>query len=76
MKNLIIASTSTVYGSDYLEYLLPQISKLYNNVDEVLFIPFAQPSGLSYADYSALAKKVFRKIGINIKGLYEFENKW
>jgi len=75
MKNIIIASTSTVYGSDYLEYLLPQISKLYNDVKEVLFIPFAQPSGLSYKDYTAIAKKAFSKINISIKGIQEFENK-
>jgi hypothetical protein len=25
MKNIIIASTSTVHGSDYLEYLLPEL---------------------------------------------------
>jgi len=75
MKNLIIASTSTVYGSDYLAYLLPQILELYQNIGEVLFIPFAQPSGLSNDEYTASTKKVFSKIGINIKGIHEFEDK-
>jgi len=74
MKNLLVASTSTVYGSGYLEYILPQIAKLYSNINEVLFIPFAQPSGLSYDDYSALANKVFKRAGINIKGIQEFKN--
>jgi len=74
MKNLLVASTSTVYGSGYLEYLFPQISKLYSNIDEVLFIPFAQPGGLSYDDYSASANKVFKRAGIKIKGIQEFKN--
>jgi len=75
MKNLIIASTSTIYGTDYLVYLLPQISKLYDKVNEVLFIPFAQPGGLPYEDYTNLAKKVFKKAGITLRGIHEFENK-
>jgi len=75
MKNIIIASTSTVYGSGYLEYLYSTISELYKNIGEVLFIPFAQPGGLSFEDYTAKAKKVFSKIGINIKGIHEFKNK-
>ncbi|HFS68119.1 MAG TPA: dipeptidase PepE, partial [Flavobacteriia bacterium] len=25
MKNILLASTSTIYGSDYLEYLLPEL---------------------------------------------------
>jgi len=57
MKNLIIASTSTVYGSDYLEYLRPEVSKLFQNSNEIVFVPYAQPSGMSFDDYSALAKK-------------------
>lgn len=74
MKNLIIASTSTVYGSDYLEYLFPEISKLFQNVTVVVFVPYAQPGGLSYDDYTALAKKAFSKINITLKGIHEFKN--
>ena len=42
MKNLIIASTSTLYGSTYLDYLLPEIQALYKNIDEVVFMPIKQ----------------------------------
>lgn len=74
MKNLIIASTSTVYGSNYLEYLLPEVSKLFKNSNEIVFVPYAQPSGMSFDDYSALAKKAFSKIDIELKGLHQFDN--
>jgi dipeptidase E len=72
MKKLIIASTSTIYGSDYLDYLLPEIKDFFKGVSEVVFIPYAQPGGISYDAYTSLAKKTFDKIGVKIKGLHEF----
>ena len=74
MKNLIIASTSTIYGGAYLEYLLPEVSKLFKATDEIIFIPYAQPGGISYDEYTLIAKKAFSKIGINIKGIHEYSN--
>jgi len=74
MKRMIIASTSTIFGSDYLEYLLPEISNLYKDITEVIFVSYAQPSGMSYDDYTALAEKTFKKINIKIKGLHTFDN--
>ncbi len=73
MKKLIIASTSTVYGSDYLDYLLPEIKDFFKDISEIVFIPYAQPSGISYDAYTTLAKKAFSKVDIKIKGLHEFD---
>ena len=74
MKRLIIASTSTIHGSGYLEYLLPTLSEHFNNCSEITFIPFARPSGISHDDYTEIARKAFAKIGIKVKGLHEFED--
>lgn len=74
MKNLIIASTSTIYGSSYLEYLLPEIKKLYSQTNEVLFIPYARPSGISHEAYTKIAKKAFATIDKKIIGLHTFSN--
>ena len=74
MKKLIIASTSTIHGSGYLEYLLPNLSEHFNNCSEITFIPFARPSGISHDDYTEIARKAFAKIGIKVKGLHEFED--
>ena len=74
MKKLLLASTSTVYGSGYLEYLLPELQLFFIGVKTILFIPFARPSGMSYEDYTKLAKNAFKKIGINVKGIHEYEN--
>ena len=73
MKNLIIASTSTIHGSEYLEYLLPAIKNLFKDVSEILFIPFARPGGITYDEYTCIAKKAFAEIDINVKGIHEFE---
>jgi len=73
MKNCIIASTSTIYGSDYLEYLLPTLSELYYGVNEILFIPYARPSGISYIEYTSIVEKAFSNIGIKVRGIHEFD---
>ena len=41
MKNLIIASTSTLFGENYLEYLLDELIDFYQNTQEILFIPWS-----------------------------------
>lgn len=74
MKKMIIASTSTVHGSKYLEYLLPTLKKHFNGVKELLFIPFARPGGVSYNDYTSKAKEAFSSINIDVKGIHEFDN--
>ncbi len=74
MKNMIIASTSTVHGSKYLEYLLPTLKSFFVDVKTILFIPFARPGGISYDDYTAIAKNTFSKIDIKVKGIHEYED--
>lgn len=74
MKNLIIASTSTIHGSNYLEYLLDELLLFFKNAEEIVFIPYARPSGISHDDYTAKARKTFNKINKKIKGIHEFEN--
>jgi len=44
MKNIIIASTSTVHGSDYLEYLLYDLKVFFKSVETILFIPMRDPA--------------------------------
>lgn len=74
MKNLIIASTSTLHGGDYLEYILPELKLHFQNCKTILFIPFARPGGISHDDYTAKVKQAFAKIDLAVKGLHEFES--
>jgi len=71
--NLLIASTSTVYGSGYLEYILDEAVQ-FLNTDEILFIPYARPSGVSFDEYTESPRKAFAAKGISVKGLHEFDN--
>ena len=74
MKNIIIASTSTLHGGEYLDYLLPELQLFFSNVKELLFIPYARPSGISHDDYTKKVSEAFAKINISVKGIHEFEN--
>ncbi len=73
-KRLIIASTSTLHGSDYLAYLLPTLEVLYQNAGTIIFIPYARPGGISHEQYTDIAVKAFKKIGKKIIGLQTYKN--
>lgn len=73
-KKLIIASTSTIHGSGYLEYLLPALEILYETASTIIFIPYARPGGISHEQYTEIAAKAFHKIGKTIIGLHTFKN--
>jgi len=74
LKSIIIASTSTVHGSGYLGYLLDELKSHFKDANEILFIPYARPGGISHDDYTQTAAKAFESIGISVKGIHEFEN--
>ncbi|WP_299104781.1 dipeptidase PepE [uncultured Tenacibaculum sp.] len=74
MKKLIIASTSTVHGSGYLEYILPTLSEFFKGVKSIVFIPYARPGGISYDEYTDIARKAFAKIDIYVNGIHEFDS--
>ena len=45
MKKMLLASTSTIHGQKYLEYLLEEISVLFKGCKNILFI-LISPRGL------------------------------
>ncbi len=73
--NIILASTSTLFGGEYLEYLREELIQLYKGIDEIVFVPFARPGGISHDDYTAKARAFFQTINIKVKGLHEFNDK-
>lgn len=75
MKNLIIASTSTLHQGSYLAYLTPVLQTHFKNCKSILFIPFARPSGISHDDYTQKVAGFFSQFHITVKGLHEFDNK-
>lgn len=74
MKKLIIASTSTLHGGAYLEYLLPKLEVHFKNCRSLLFIPYARPGGISHDDYTLKVAETFASLNINVKGIHEFDD--
>ena len=74
MKHLILASTSTLHGGSPLGYLDDELKILFNSSDEILFIPYARPGGISHEAYTEHIAKSFKRIGKNIKGIQEFDD--
>lgn len=72
--NIILASTSTLFGEAYLEYLAPEIQELFQGINEIVFIPFARPGGISHNDYTQKAATAFAQWGITVKSLHTFDN--
>jgi dipeptidase E len=74
MKNILLASTSTVYGSGFLDYLLPELEHHFKDCKTLLFIPYARSGGMTHEEYTAKVALAFAKINIDVKGIHEFEN--
>lgn len=74
MKNLLVASTSTIFGGEYLDYLTEEMAELFKDTEEVIFIPFARPGGISHDEYTTKAAKAFEKIDKKLIGLHTFKD--
>ena len=72
--NILLASTSTLYGGKYLEYIKSEIAELFSGIDEIVFIPFARPGGISHDDYTQKATEFFAQLDIKVKGLHTFDH--
>ena len=71
---ILIVSTSTVHGKGYLEYINTEIKSFFEGCKNIAFIPFARPGGISWDEYTNVAKNKFESLGFNMKGIHEFNN--
>lgn len=74
MKNMLVASTSTLHGGSYLDYLLPSLKEHFKDTNEVIFIPYARPGGISHDAYTEKAQEAFSQLDITLKGLHTFSD--
>lgn len=72
MKRILLASTSTVYGGTYLSYLQDELIDFFTGIDEILFVPYARPSGITHDEYTQIAQQFFNRVGKRIVGLHAF----
>jgi dipeptidase E len=73
-RHLLIISTSTIYGSGYLEYILPNIEVFLAGQKDLLFIPYARPSGITYEEYTSKVSAALATIGVRVQGIHELDN--
>lgn len=69
---MIVASTSTLHGGGFLEYLLPELSLHFEGVSNLLFIPYARPGGIPHESYTAIVQDAFKSLNINVNGIHEY----
>ena len=74
MKKMLLASTSTIYGQKYLDYLQDEIKNLFSKSKNILFIPFARPSGITHLEYTEKVKKKFDKLNLSVLDYQNDEN--
>ena len=72
MKRILLASTSTVYGGTYLSYLQYELIDFFAGIEEILFVPYARPSGITHDEYTQIAQQFFNRVGKSIVGLHTF----
>ena len=72
MKRILLASTSTVYGGTYLSYLQDELIDFFTGIDEILFVPYARPSGIMHDEYTQIAQQFYNRVGKRIVGLHTF----
>jgi dipeptidase E len=74
MKRMILASTSTIFGGTYLDYIKDEVRDLFENAKKILFIPYARPNGISHEKYTEIASNFFNKLGITTTGIHEVKD--
>lgn len=74
MKNLIVASTSTLHSGTYLAYLKRTLTTFFSEAQEIVFIPYARPGGISHDAYTQKATTFFGQLGKRVIGLHTFKD--
>ena len=64
---LLLLSTSTVFGTGYLDHALPEMSDFLEGASRVLFVPYALKDRDAYA---AKAREAFASIGRSLDSLH------
>jgi len=74
MQKILLASTSTLFGQTYLEYLMEELQTFFADKSTITFIPYARPGGISHDAYTQLVQTAFSKINKTVVGLHTFKD--
>ena len=68
---LLLLSTSTLYGSGYLDYAEPHIREFLGQSARVLFVPYALADRDGYAE---TARQRFERMGYELYSIHREDN--
>lgn len=74
MRNLLLASTSSLHGQSPLYYLKSELWEHFADADRLLFIPYARPGGISHDDYTNSVAGIFSDMDITVEGIHNFDD--
>ena len=74
MIKLIAASTSTLHGGAFLEYLLPSLREHFKSISNLLFIPYARPGGIKHETYTKIVTEALTSLPFKVQGIHEFDD--
>jgi dipeptidase E len=75
MKRMLLISNSTLFGSGYLDHCADEIKDfLGNSIKNIMFIPYARPSGIGHAEYTLKARDRYEQLGYNIISVHDYDN--
>ena len=72
--NLLLASSSRCHPHGYLGHCESELKQLFEGKNEIIFVPFARPAGMSHDEYTETARERFHQIGFEMKGLHQFND--
>src|SRR5690606_22237214 len=73
-ERLLLLSTSTLHGGEYLDYAKDVVADHLQGIRDIVFIPYARPSLISYDDYTNKVRTFFAPLNIRVKGIHEVDD--
>lgn len=73
-RNLLLISNSTIHGSGYLDHCADEIQSFLGKIENVLFVPYARPSGMSHDEYTKIAQERFERMGYKLTGIHKYND--
>jgi len=70
MRELLLFSTSTLHGGDFMEYAQPWLQDFLSPGCRLLFVPYARPGGIGHDDYTRRFTGAVARMGFEAEGIH------
>ncbi|MEQ8324471.1 MAG: dipeptidase PepE [Vicingaceae bacterium] len=73
-RSLLLLSTSTMHGGAFLDYCKESVRSHFSELNEILFVPYARPSGISNDEYTKIVSECLGEWGLGVRGIHTLKN--